>query len=189
MQNNLTKSKLITINALLCAIVTLFIFIPISIGPLQLAFIPIIAVIISAEFMGLKNGIFTGLFFGMISLINQFIRPGLLAQAFYNPLISIIPRMLIGVSAYYSAHALQKLFPKIPDAVSYGVGSACGVITNTALVCGMILLFHFGKTFGTLTIGWQWMLAIITGNFIIELAICIIVTPPIIIALKKSIIK
>lgn len=189
MQNKLTKSQLITINALLCAIVMLFILIPISIGPLQLAFIPIIAVIISAEFVGLKNGIFTGLFFGLISLINQFIRPGLLAQAFYNPLVSIIPRVLIGVSAYYSAHAIQKLFPKINPVISYGVGAACGVITNTALVCGMILAFHFGQTFGTLIIGWQWMLAVISGNFIIELIVCIIVTPPIILALKKSMVK
>lgn len=184
-----SKTQLIALNAALCALIMMFVFAPITIGTLQLAFIPIIAVIISAEFIGLKNGIFSGLFFGLVSLVNQFIHPSILAQAFYNPLVSITPRILIGVVAYFAAHGSKKLFPKLPDLIAYGIGSAFGVITNTTLVLGTIMLFNFGDTFGSSTfiVGWEWIVATITGNFLIELCICTIVTPPIILALKKVI--
>lgn len=184
-----SKTQLITINAMLCAVILLFVLFPITIGTLQLAFIPIIAVIISAEFVGLKNGIFSGFFFGVVSLINQFIHPSILAYAFYNPLISVFPRILIGVSAYFFTHLIQNKLPKVHPAFSYSVGAAAGVLTNTVLVLGMILAFHFGDTFGSSTfiVGWQWIIATVTGNFLIELAVCVIITPPIIMALKKAV--
>src|SRR5690554_6555235 len=96
----LTRTKFITVNALLCAIVLLFILVPITIGTVQLAFIPLVAVIISAEFVGWKNGLFTGLFFGIVSLASAYLRPAsLLYFAFQNPMVSILPRILIGISA------------------------------------------------------------------------------------------
>lgn len=183
-----TRSQLLTVNALLCAIIIIFIIFP-AIGPVKLAVLPIIAVIISAEVVGLKNGIFSGLFFGVISLISSFASPTILSPAFHNPLVSVLPRVFIGITVYFSALGFRKLFPKLNPIFSYAVGSAVGVITNTTLVLGMILLLHFGKTFtfgdSAIVIGWRWLTAIILSNSLIELATCTIITPPIVLALEK----
>ncbi|MFI3229504.1 MAG: ECF transporter S component [Bacillota bacterium] len=180
-----SKSKLIAIHALLTAIMMLFIFVPITIGVLQLAFIPIIAVIISALILGWKHGALSGAIFGVISFVSAFVQPTILSLAFYNPLVSIVPRILIGITVYFSALAIKKIVPKCPDIVRYAVASAVGVLTNTTLVLGMILLFHFGTDFSGLVIGWEWIVATISGNFIIEIIVCTIVTPSIVMALKK----
>ncbi len=184
----LSKTQSITTNAFLCAIVLLFVLVPIPIHTIQLAFIPLVAIIISAEFIGLKNGIFTGLFFGIVSLISSFLSPtSLLYFAFQNPAISILPRVLIGVSAYYATKGFKKFFPKAPDILSYASGSLAGVLTNTIGVLGLILVFYHGKTLNNGTaLNWQFISAIIVSNSIIEIIICTIVTPPIVVALKKA---
>lgn len=185
--NGYRKSQVIAINALLCALVMLFFFFPISIGVLSLAIIPIIAIIISAEVMGVFNGALTGLFFGIISLAGSFVRPNVLSFAFYNPLVSIVPRILIGVVAYYVAKAVFKLAPKLPKIFGYAAGAMAGVITNTAGVLGMILAFYNGRILsGGSSISIQWVSGIIISNSILEIVVCTIVTPPIVLAIKKA---
>lgn len=185
-----TRAQLLTINALLCAIIVIFLIFP-ALGPVKLAFIPIVAVIISTELVGLKNGIFSGFFFGLVSFVSSYISPSLLSLAFHNPLISIVPRILIGVATYYASKGASKLFPKLNPVFSYAAGSAAAVITNTSLVLGAILLFHYGTTFSfngvSAQIGWQWLTAILLTNSVIELAICTLITPPIVYALKKAV--
>ncbi len=180
-----SKSKLIATHALLTAIIMLFVFVPITIGVLQLAFIPIIAVIISACVLGWKHGAISGAVFGIVSFISAFIRPTILSLAFYNPLISVFPRIMIGITVYFAMIAMEKLLPKMPQLIKFGIASAVGVVTNTAFVLGMILLFYFGTDFSGVIIGWEWFVGVISGNFIIELIVCTVVTPSIIIAVKK----
>ena len=88
---NYSRSQILVINALLCAIVMLFALVPIKIGALDLAVIPIIAIIISAEVMGLANGMLTGLFFGLVSFLNHLVKhPSVLSDIFVkNPLLLI----------------------------------------------------------------------------------------------------
>lgn len=187
--NRSPRARLVTIHALLCAIIVIFLIFP-AIGPVKLAFIPIVAVVVSAQLLGLKHGVITGLFFGLVSFAGSYISPSLLSQAFHNPLISIAPRVLVGVSAYFAGAGVRKLFPKSKRLFSYAAASAAAVITNTALVLGAILAFHFGTTFSlngaAATIGWQWLSAILVSNFLIELAACTVITPPILVALNKA---
>lgn len=184
----LSRTKFITINALLCAIVLLFVFVPISIGTIHLAFIPLVAIIISAEFVGLKNGIFTGFFFGIVSLISSYINPtSILYFAFQNPLISVLPRILIGISAYYAAKGVRKLLPKLPEVFSFGAGAFAGVVTNTIGVLGLILVRYHGKGLANgIAINLKFISAIIVTNSLIEILICTAITPPIVLALKKA---
>lgn len=185
----LTKSQFITINALLFAIVLLFVIFPLAIGTVQLAFIPLVAIIISAQFIGLKNGIITGLFFGLVSMTIAYVRPtSILYFAFQNPLISLLPRVLIGIAAYFAAVGFKKLFPKLPAVFSYAVGSAAGVIINTVGVLGLILAIYNGRPLGTKgsAISIEFIAAIIIKNSLIEILICTLITPPIILALKKA---
>lgn len=185
----LSRTQFITTNALLFAIVLLFVIFPLAIGTVQLAFIPLVAIIISAQFIGLKNGIMTGLFFGLVSLAIAYMRPtSILYFAFQNPAISVLPRILIGIAAYYAAAGWRKLFPKLPAVFSYAVGSAAGVITNTVGVLGLILAFYNGRPLGTAgaAINIEFISAIIVSNSLIEILICTVITPPIILALKKA---
>lgn len=195
---SMSKTKFIAVNSVLCALVLLFVFVPISIGALQLAVIAILATIISAEFYGWKNGLFTGGFFGVVSLINHLARPGVLSFAFYNPLVSIVPRLLIGVVSYFVVKGLKKAFSKkyeettnvgknSIDIFCYAMGAAAGVITNTVGVLGMILAFYHGRAIGSSAIGFPWVAGVILTNSLLEIAICTVITPPIILALKKTI--
>ncbi|NCA92584.1 ECF transporter S component [bacterium] len=184
--NGYRKTQVIAINALLCALVLLFFFFPITIGILSLAIVPIIAIIISAEVMGVFNGALTGLFFGIISLAGSFVRPNVLSFAFYNPLVSIVPRILIGVASFYVAKAIFKMLPKAPKIFGYAAGAMAGVITNTTGVLGMILTFYEGRLLNNgSAISFEWVSGIIITNSILEIVVCTIVTPPIVMAIKK----
>lgn len=183
---NYTKSQIITMNAVLCALVLIFVFVP-RIGALQTAVIPIIAIVISAEVLGVYNGMLTGLFFGVVSLVSHFIKPGVLSFAFYNPLVSIVPRILIGVSSYFVARGLMKVLPEKLHFISYAAGALCGVLTNTIGVLGMILAFHFGTTLQNGSVlGWEWITGIIVSNSILEIVICTVISPPLVLAVKKT---
>ena len=184
---NYTRSQIIALNAIICAFILIFVAFPIQIGLLSLAVVPIIAIIVSTETLGVLNGSLTGLFFGIISLIGHLIRPGILSFAFYNPLVSVLPRILIGVSAYFAAKGVGKLFPKSPQLVQNAVGALCGVLTNTVGVLGMTLLFYFGRPLGESgsAIGWEWLAGLLLTNSIIEAVVCAVVTPPVVLAVKK----
>lgn len=188
--NRNSRARLITIHALLSAIIVIFLIFP-AIGPVKLAFIPIIAVVVSAELLGLKHGVLTGLFFGLVSFAGSYISPSVLSQAFHNPLISVAPRVLVGISAYFAGVGFRKLFPKAKPFFSYAASAAAAVITNTTLVLGVILAFHFGTTFSfnavSATVGWPWLSAVLVSNSLIELAACTVITPPILAALKKTV--
>lgn len=187
-RKNYTRSQIIAVNALLCALVLTFAFFPVQIGVLSLAVIPIIAIIVSAETMGVVNGMLTGLFFGAVSLLNHLVRPGALSFAFYNPLVSILPRILIGVSAFYTAKGVSRLFPGLPRLFPNAVGALAGVLTNTVGVLGLILAFYHGRPLGSggSAINTEWLAGIILTNSILEAVVCTVLTPPIVVAVKKT---
>ena len=210
---NYSKSQIIAMNAVLCALVLTFVFFPVSIGVLSLAVIPLIAVVIAAELFGFVNGMLMGLFFGLCSLISHFVRPGVLSFAFYNPLVSIVPRVLIGLTSYFAAAGVHTLFMKIAarptkegkekskfrlfaegtgaEILASATGALVGVLTNTIGVLGIILAFYFGTPIGSSgsAIGGPWLTAVIVSNSILEVAVCTVVTPPIVLAVKKIVKK
>ena len=84
--------------------------ITVVLGLTPLGFVPIgplsattmhIPVIIGALLEGPVVGGLVGLIFGLSSLFNAITRPSAISFVFYNPLISIVPRVLIGVIAGY----------------------------------------------------------------------------------------
>ena len=72
-----------------------------------------IPVIIGAIAEGPFVGAMVGLIFGVSSLLNAILRNASpVAFVFYNPLISVLPRVLIGITSYYSFAAMKKLEDK-----------------------------------------------------------------------------
>jgi uncharacterized membrane protein len=113
----------------------------IPIGPLSLTFIQV-TVIIAAIVLGTKEGAIVGGIWGIITFIRAFVAPtSLIAPiVFTNPLVSVLPRILIGVVAAYVFHRL--LSGKLNETVRMSVAGVLGSLTNTVLVLGFIYLFY-----------------------------------------------
>lgn len=81
-------------------------FIPV--GPTR-ATIMHIPVIIGALMEGPIVGAFIGLIFGLFSIYQALTMPTVTSIFFLNPLVSIVPRVLIGIVAYYAYNFLHNL--------------------------------------------------------------------------------
>ena len=111
----------------------------IPIGPTK-ATIMHIPVIIGAIIEGPVVGATIGLIFGLTSLWNAMTQPTITSIFFLNPLVSILPRVLIGVVAYYVYQGIYKISKKV-----YAAGFMAGLIgslANTAGVLGMIYVLY-----------------------------------------------
>ena len=111
----------------------------IPIGPTK-ATIMHIPVIIGAIIEGPVVGATIGLIFGLTSLWNAMTQPTITSIFFLNPLVSILPRVLIGVVAYYVYQGIYKISKKV-----YAAGFMAGLIgslANTVGVLGMIYVLY-----------------------------------------------
>ncbi len=169
----------------------------------QFAFIPLVVLIVLAEKENFKMAVLGGLLFGLASLISAFIIATPFAILFYNPLVSVLPRILTGMIIYavykttfgiFKRHKSLKdinnsdnVLVKRADFIAMSIGGAFGALSNTVLVISAVLLFNFGKVIGSgesaLAINLAFVISIIP-NAIIELIISALVAPPVVMALK-----
>lgn len=93
----------------------------IILGMTPLGFIPVgptkatimhIPVIIGAITEGPAVGAFVGLIFGLSSIFSAIWQPTPVSFAFLNPLVSVLPRILIGITSYYVYKALNSMGSK-----------------------------------------------------------------------------
>ena len=96
-----------------------------------------VPVIIGAILEGPFVGLGIGLIFGLFSLIQAAVAPsGPGDVVFTNPLISVLPRLLIGPVSWLVWNALKKI-----PAVGLIASGLAGSLTNTVLVLGMMGLY------------------------------------------------
>lgn len=117
-------SKTIAQAGILVAIVAIMSITPlgfIPLGPMN-ATINHIPVIIGSLIGGPIVGALTGLGFGLISWFNSFVRPNITSFAFWNPLVSIFPRIIIGIVPYYIHKLIKGLNQANKKALSFGLG-------------------------------------------------------------------
>lgn len=135
----------ISILALFCAIIIIQNFVPlfgyIPVGPLDLTTIHI-TVIVAALVLGPRDGTIVGTVWGLITFVRAFVAPTspLAPLVFTNPVISILPRALIGLFAGLIFNWLRT--GRLPKPVSMLIASLVGALTNTLLVLGLIYLFY-----------------------------------------------
>ncbi|WP_201750517.1 ECF transporter S component [Senegalia massiliensis] len=137
-------------------------------GLTPLGFIPIgpanatimhIPVIIGAIIEGPIVGALVGLIFGIFSIIRAITAPTVLSPLFYNPLVSILPRVLIGITAYYSYILFKKLGKK-PSRILLGI---MWIGTFTYLLYDLYNnLINVDNIF-TISIMFKFILILITG--------------------------
>lgn len=98
-----------------------------------------VPVIIGAILEGPVVGAVIGLLFGVASLIQAAVAPTGPADVWFtNPLLSVLPRLFIGPSAWLIYTLLKK--SRIPAIIAAGIA---GSLVNTILVLGMIGLLGF----------------------------------------------
>lgn len=159
-----------------------------------MAFMALLPIIVITQVKGLKFGLILSAIFGVVSFAIAFTMRSVLSPIFINPLVSIVPRLFIGLTTYYSGKFVgfllsksKKLNSKLSDSIKYGVSGAVGVCTNTTLVLGMMYLIFRGQTIGGVNIGWALIVFIISTNFVIELVVTTILCIPISLAVNKII--
>ncbi len=158
-------------------------FVPLPMAKATIMHIP---VIIGAVLEGPAVGVMVGLLFGLFSIFQNMIAPNILSFAFLNPLVSVLPRVLIGLTAYYC----YKLVPVKNEALKIGVGAALGSLTNTIGVLGMIYVLYAADFAAARGIDPATVFAVVSGiavtNGLPEAIISAIITVPVIIMVKKA---
>jgi uncharacterized membrane protein len=156
----------------------------IFLGWTHLGFIPWLAgaaltimhvpVIIGAVLEGPVVGTAIGLIFGLFSLLQAVLAPtGPVDIWFQNPVISVLPRLFIGVVAWLSYRALRKA----NEPLALAVAGVLGSLVNTVLVLGAIgLLKHMP---------WAALPPIAIANGLPEAALAAILTVAVVVAWKR----
>lgn len=106
-----------------------------------------VPVIIATLLGGLWAGLGVGLVFGLSSLIQAAVGPtGVLDPFFVNPIVSVLPRMLIVLITFFVFKALQSMNKNNSPFLKQGfVGIAAflGSLTNTVFVIGALYATHY----------------------------------------------
>ncbi|HHW00679.1 MAG TPA: ECF transporter S component [Clostridiaceae bacterium] len=143
-----------------------------------------IPVVIGAIVEGPVVGALIGLIFGLFSIFQNMINPGVLSFAFYNPMVSVLPRVLIGVVSYYTYKSIKVK----SHALRIGIGAAAGTITNTVGVLSMIYIFYaarYAEIKGVPAISAaKLILGIAVVQGIPEIIVAVLVTIPAVLALN-----
>jgi len=185
-KRRLKTNQLTTIGMLsaICVVLGLtgYGFIPLPGAKATIMHIP---VIIGSIIGGPIVGMTIGLIFGIFSIIQNITTPNLLSFAFINPLVSVLPRVLIGLTSYY----VYKLNFIKKDSIRIGLATVIGSLTNTFGVLTMIYILYAAKfavskgidpSIAAKTI---YGIAIING--VPEAIIATIITIPVILSIKK----
>lgn len=180
-----------TIISLLSAISIMLSMIPlgyIQIGPLAITTM-CIPVIIGGIIEGPMVGMVVGLIFGLTSMFRGMAgMAGVTGFVFINPLVSVLPRIFIGLVAYYSFKLSMKIIKN--TYVSGLIAGGMASITNTVGVLGMIYVLYaaeyakaLGQSAGTAK---ALLMGIATTNGIAEALGGALVVSAVVVVLKKS---
>lgn len=161
-------------------------FIPLPMAKATIMHIP---VIIGAILEGPLVGMAAGLIFGIFSIVQNMMNPSLLSFAFLNPIVSVLPRMLIGITSHYS-HEISFIKNKI---LKIAISAVVGTLTNTIGVLGLIYLIYAGAFAQAMNIdvseAGTAILGIAVTNAPGEILVSVLLSIPIVMAVRKMLKK
>jgi uncharacterized membrane protein len=203
-----TKTKTLTLTAILAAVMLLFGFTPIGyipIGPVQVTLM-CLPLIIGTIVLGLRTGFILGIVFAVTSLVQLLMGTSVLFNLLIPNLkfgwdmaaillIIFVPRLLIAPLTTLTYKGIGPGREKL----RIGIASVVGSLTNTVIFLGMLYAF-FGGQIGSLLLGgqisasiaafnagaWAFILSIGLLNGLPEAAAALLVCVPVVSALKKT---
>ena len=150
MNTQKNKTYRIAILGILSAFIIIQTFVPflgnIPIPPLNPTIIHI-TVIVAAFVLSTKDGMLVGLVWGLARMVKAYTLPAspLDLLLWTNPIIAVVPRVMVGLVAGLIFHAFLKRKQEKRGMV---VAAVLGSLTNTVLVLGFIALFY-GNEYAT----------------------------------------
>ncbi len=171
------KLNRLVMCALFSALIVVMTFTPylgyISVGPIEITTLHIVA-IFSAIVLGPKYGAVIGGVWGVTCIIRA-IQMGF--APFVNPMVSLVPRILVGIVAGLVFWALSKT--KCPKPVSLIISTLAGTLTNTVLVISALVLFSgFESLLGAAAAALETIILTLIGtNGLIELISALVIIP------------
>lgn len=167
------STRKIVISGVLAAIAILL-------GVTRLGFIPVPNASGNATIMhvpaiigGIMEGPVVGGIIGTIFGIFSFLQAT--TPLFKDPLVAILPRIFIGITAYFTYAGLKKA--KVNEYISLVVAGLVGTFTNTFLVLGMAVLRKYLTA--------QVALTVIVTNALFEAVVATIITVAVVAAWKR----
>jgi uncharacterized membrane protein len=178
-----SKAYRLSIRGILIAIILVQSMVPF------LGFIPLfvtsltiihITVIVAAITLGTKDGMLIGLVWGLSTMFRAWTMPTTPIDTliFTNPIVSVLPRILVGLVAGVIFTLLYKKTSKFY--LSTVVASALGALTNTVLLGFMGALYTgpVAAAYNTTTSGLLSVLLVVVGtNGIPEMIAAMVITP------------
>lgn len=142
-------------------------------------------VIIGAILEGPIVGMAIGLIFGLFSIFQNLTAPALLSFAFINPLVSVLPRVLIALTAY----GTYRIFAKKSQNLGVGMGALVGSLTNTIGVIGMMYFLYAAEYAATKSLDPDLVMSVMIGvatmNGIPEAIVSVVLVVPLIAAVRR----
>jgi len=145
---NSERTRTLAITGIMCGITILLSFpfvgtIPLFAVSATVAFLP---ALVATMTLGLTPGLTVATVAGVASWLRNLTIPAtLLSPYFMNPLVSVLPRMLIAITVWLCFKGLMAMpLPKAMDRMplTVGISAAIGSATNTAAVLGSLYLYY-----------------------------------------------
>jgi len=137
-----------------------------------------IVVAVGAVMLGWQYGAVLGFVWGITCILRALTNP--LWAPFINPLISLVPRVAVGIIAGLTAQGLRKL--RLRTGLVAGLSAAAATLTNTVLVLSALKLFSVMLT-GLPLLGTIYA-TLIGVNGSIELVAAVLLVPVIVAAIS-----
>lgn len=151
-----------------------------------------IPVIIGAVLLGTEVGMTLGATFGIVSVIMNTIQPGLTSFVFSpfvtignqhgnwaSLVVAIVPRVLIGLTSYWTYVLLRKW--KVSKIIAYSIAAIIGSLTNTIFVMFGIYIFFAEPYAAVKEVAvsdlFNFIMGIIVANGIPEAIVAAVVVP------------
>lgn len=188
---SVSKTRRMTVIGMLGAVSALLGFTPLGFIPLGIANVTTmhIPVIIGAIMEGPFVGAMVGLIFGLSSLAKSFMTPTPISFIFMNPLVSIVPRIMIGILTYYFFVSAKKIIKN--EKVVLLLSGAFGTLVNTVLVLGSAYIIYAQKIVSAMGLpdggAGAFLIGIATANGVPEMCVAAMVTAASVAALRKII--
>ena len=189
----MAKRKNVTQTIVTYAVYASLIFVARVLDKAITGFLPINAAVITLTVAfscalirpSLLGSLAVGTMFGVVSLFATLVMGG--TPDFLNPLVSVVPRMVVGVALFVTFYGVYKLFylmtKNMVTCMSIAVILACvvGALVNTATVLGMIDIINMNGEWFTRVLN-----TVIAVNGALELSVPPILTPIIVLGARRG---
>lgn len=188
------KTRDITLNALFIAVTVVLAIVP-QLGVIQIGVVSItilhVPVIIAGLVLGFRAAVINSLAFGFASLFVALTRgSGLLDPLFINPLVSVLPRLMFGISIGLVSSSMNRVSKNmalndgVTAVVSTTLHSICVLTALFIASVGNVAILEGFNLAGTSALMW-FFISIFVSNALFEIVVAVVIALPVANVLRR----